>query len=157
MRVATQTSLQIRQRQSADDRFIGRLAAQAFAEYDGQPTVTVQRLVQRGTTWVAWREGTPIGFATVHPRSALSADLCAIAVQEEARGLGVGRALLAHVELSVVRAGLDEIRLHTAESNLSALELFLKCGFRLQRRIPRFYRGVYDACVLVKSVAAAGR
>ena len=152
MRVATQTSLQIRQRQSTDDRFIGRLAAQAFAEYDGQPTVTVQRLVQRGTTWVAWRGGTPVGFATVHPLPSGSVDLCAIAVDEDARGLGVGRALLAHVELAVVRAGLSEINLHTAQSNVAALELFLKCGFRVVRRMPRFYRGMYDACALSKRV-----
>jgi ribosomal protein S18 acetylase RimI-like enzyme len=63
----------------------------------------------------------------------------------------VGRALLVHVERSLVRAGVEQIRLHTAESNLSALELFLKCGFRVQRRMPRFYRGVYDACILVKA------
>jgi ribosomal protein S18 acetylase RimI-like enzyme len=155
VRVDTPTSLLIRQRRDADDRFIGRLAAQAFAEYDGQPTVTMQRLVQRGTTWVAWRGDTPVGFATVHPQNRVSADLSAIAVEEDARGLGIGRALLAHVELAVVRAGLQEIRLHTAQSNLSALELFLKCGFRLERRMPRFYRGVYDACVLSKSVGAA--
>jgi len=155
VRIDTPRSLQIRERQSADDGFIGRLAAQAFAEYDGQPAVTMQRLVQRGSTWVAWREHTRLGFATVHPQSRVSVDLCAIAVEEDARGRGIGRALLAHVELLVIRAGLQEIRLHTAQSNLSALELFLACGFRVERRMPRFYRGVYDACVLRKRVAAA--
>lgn len=157
VRVATSTSLHIRQRESADDGFIGRLAARAFAEYDGQPAVTVQRLVQRGTTWLAFHGAIPVGFATVHPVNEMSADLCAIAVEEEARGLGVGRALLAQVELSVARAGMREIRLHTALSNLSALELFLKCGFRLERRMPRFYRGVYDAGELSKQVSAPRR
>jgi len=157
VRVATSTTIQIRQRQSGDDRFIGRLAAQAFAEYDGQPAVTMQRLVQRGTTWVAWRGNSAVGFATVHPLNELTVDLCAIAVDEDARGVGIGRALLAHVELAATSAGLREIRLHTAQSNLSALELFLKCGFRLERRMPRFYRGVYDACTLAKSLPAPGR
>jgi len=157
VRVVTPTALRIQKRESADERFIGRLAAQAFAEYDGQPAVTMQRLVQRGTTWVAWRERTPLGFATVHPQNDGSVDLCAIAVEEDARGRGVGRALLAHVELSVIRAGLQEIRLHTAQSNLSALELFLDCGFHVERRIARFYRGVFDACVLCKRVAVAPR
>ena len=54
---------------------------------------------------------------------------------------------------AAVSAGLQEIRLHTAQSNLSALELFLKRGFRLERRMPRFYRGVYDACVLTKQLS----
>lgn len=152
MQVAEQKPLQIRQRRSDDDRFIGGLAARAFAEYDGQPAVTMQRLVQRGTSWVAWRDDAPVGFAVVHPLNQTSADLCAIAVEEDARGLGIGRALLTHVEQAVARAGLKEIRLHTAQSNLSALELFLKCGFRVERRMPRFYRGVFDACALSKRV-----
>jgi ribosomal protein S18 acetylase RimI-like enzyme len=147
-----QGSFLIRKRRSADDRNICRLAAQAFAEYDGQAAATMQRLVQRGTTWVAWRGNTPVGFATVHPIHPGSVDLCAIAVDEDARGLGIGRALLAHVELAVVRAGLSEIKLHTAQANVSALELFLKCGFRVVRRMPRFYRGMYDACALSKRV-----
>jgi len=152
MRVEEPASLLIRKRRSADDLRICRLAAQAFAEYDGQAEATMQRLVQRGTTWVAWRGSTPVGFATVHPIHPGSVDLCAIAVDEDARGLGIGRALLAHVELAVVRAGLSEIKLHTAQSNVSALELFLKCGFRVVRRMPRFYRGMYDACALTKHV-----
>ena len=154
VRVATSTSLQIRERQSADDPFIGRLAARAFAEYDGQPALTMRRLTRRGTTWVAWRGDAPVGFAVVHPLDQFSVDLCALAVEEDARGLGIGRALLAHVERTVVSAGLKEIRLHTAQSNLSALELFLKSGFRLQERLPRFYRGMYDACALFKIVGS---
>jgi len=157
VQVAAPLSLLIRKRQSADDKDIVRLAVQAFAEFDAQPAATVQRLVQRGTTWVAWRGNSAVGFATVHPLNELTVDLCAIAVDEDARGVGIGRALLAHVELAATSAGLREIRLHTAQSNLSALELFLKCGFRLERRMPRFYRGVYDACTLAKSLPAPGR
>jgi len=112
----------------------------------------MQRLVQRGTTWVAWSGSKLVGFATVHPTHPDRADLCAIAVDEDARGVGVGRALLAHVELTVVRAGLSEIKLHTAQSNVAALELFLKCGFHVVGRMPRFYRGMYDACALSKHV-----
>jgi len=152
VQVATPTTLQIRKRQRADDHFIGRLAARAFAEYDGQPALTMQRLVQRGTTWVAWRGDVPVGFACVHPLNHTSADLCAIAVEEDLRGLGIGRALLAHVERSLVGAGIHELRLHTAHANLSALSLFLECGFRVEQCMPRFYRGVYDACAMTKSV-----
>jgi ribosomal protein S18 acetylase RimI-like enzyme len=156
MRVAAPTSLQIRQRRRADDEFIVRLGAQAFAEYDRRPALTMERLVQRGTTWLALRGDTPLGFACVQSLQQARVELCAIAVEEDARGLGIGRALLAHVELAAASAGQNEISLHTAQSNLSAFELFLKCGFRLERRIPRFYRGVYDACVLTKIVGSRG-
>jgi len=147
-------SFQIRKRQSTDAPFIAALAARAFAEYDGQPALTMRRLTQRGTTWVAWRTDAPVGFAVVHPLDQFSLDLCAIAVEEDARGVGIGRALLAHVERMAVSAGLREIRLHTAQSNLSALELFLECGFRVQERMPRFYRGMYDACAMCKVVGS---
>jgi ribosomal protein S18 acetylase RimI-like enzyme len=155
VQVAAQASLQIRKRRSADDSFVARLGTQAFAEYDSKPALTMQRLVQRGVTWVAWRGDAPVGFAIVHPANRASVDLCAIAVEENARGLGIGRALLAHVERTAVSAGLTEIRLHTAASNLSALELFVKCGFRLEQRVPRLYRDMYDACALFKRVGPA--
>lgn len=157
MEVAAPPSLLIRKRRSADDRDILRLAVQAFAEYDLQPALTVQRLVQRGATWVAWRGSATVGFATVLPAARNRVDLCAIAVDEDARGRGVGRSLLAHVELSAARAGIEEIRLQTAQSNVAALELFVKCGFRIERRMPRYYRGVYDACALSKRIAGAPR
>jgi ribosomal protein S18 acetylase RimI-like enzyme len=149
VRVATTTSLQIRTRQSADDDVIAEIAEQAFAEYDRHPILTLQRLVQRGATWVAWRGEAPVGFVIAHPLGQ-GLDLCALAVREEARGVGVGRALVMHVERTARSAALREIRLHTAQANSSALELFLKCGFRVEQRLPRFYRGMYDACALVK-------
>jgi len=153
VRVITPPVLEIRKRRSSDDPFIARLARQAFAEYDPEPALTMQRLVQRGVTWVAWRGAAPVGVAIAHPLGQGSVELCAIAVAEDARGLGIGRALLAHVERAVVDSGDVEIRLHTAQSNLAAFELFLKCGFRVERRLPRFYRGMYDACALCKRVA----
>ena len=81
------------------------------------------------------------------------AELCAIAVDEYARGTGIGAALLAKVERVLSLAGFSEITMHTAQANLSALELFLKHGFRIERRLPRFYRGVFDACALRKRIA----
>lgn len=157
MRVAVLPSIQIRKRRSADDRFIASLFKRAFAEYDAQPALTMQRLIGGGTTWIACRAELPVGFAIVHPVSRELAELCAIAVEEEARGLGVGRALLSHVEQSVSQAGLKLLRLHTAHSNLSALELFLKWGFRVEEQLPRFYRGMYDACALLKRVTPTRR
>ena len=154
MRVAAPSTLQIRQRRSVDDAFLAGLAGRAFAEYDPHPTASMRRLVQRGSTWVAWQGDEPVGFAVVHPLSGDGIDLCAIAVEEQARGRGVGRALLAHIERVALGAGRKEIRLHTAQSNLSALELFLRCGFRLEQRMPRFYRDMYDACAMVKLVGS---
>ena len=154
MRVATPASLRIRQRRSADDSFIARLATLAFGEYDLDAAATLRRLVQRGTTWVALRGDTPVGFVVVQPLTESSVDVCAIAVDEDERGRGIGRSLLAHVERAALGAGLKEVHLHTAQANMSALELFLRGGFRVTARMPRFYRGMYDACALVKRIGS---
>jgi len=140
-----------------DDSFIARLAAQAFDEYSPYPAGSTLRMARTGVTWVACREQEPLGFVVVRPGSAgpTQAELCAIAVDEHARGTGIGTALLAKVERVLSLAGFSEITMHTAQANLSALELFLKHGFRVERRLPRFYRGVFDACALRKRIGSS--
>ena len=109
-------------------------------------------MARAGTTWIAERGSAKVGFAVVHGVGAFRAELCAIAVEEHARGLGVGRALLTQVERALARAGTNELGLHTADANASALELFSKRGFHTEQRLPRFYRGVYDAWTMRKSI-----
>jgi ribosomal protein S18 acetylase RimI-like enzyme len=150
---AAPPSIRVRQRNAADDPFIVRLSALAFAEFSRDPGHSTLHMARAGTTWVAERGDAQIGFAIVRGIGGSQAELCAIAVEEQARGLGVGAALLAHVERALVRAGTTEFTLHTAEANSSALELFTKSGFRTERRLPRFYRGVFDACAMRKRIA----
>ena len=137
---------------AADDSFIERLSALAFAEYSRDPVHSTLQMARAGTTWIAERANRKVGFAVVRGVGEFRAELCAIAVAEHARGLGVGRALLAQVERALARAGTSELGLHTADANASALELFSKRGFRIERRLPRFYRGVYDAWAMRKSL-----
>jgi ribosomal protein S18 acetylase RimI-like enzyme len=155
MQVITRPPLLFRRRRADDDAFIANLSARAFAEYSKNPEWTTLEMSRRGTTWLAWRADRPIGFAIYEVSG--HAELTAIAVEEQARGAGVGAALLAHVERDAASAGIRELRLHTAAANLSALELFLKRGYRVIRRLPRFYRGVYDACQLGKLLHSVAR
>jgi ribosomal protein S18 acetylase RimI-like enzyme len=140
----------VRARIAADDSFIERLSALAFGEFSRNAGHATLRMARAGRTWVAERGDSPVGFAVVHGAGAFRAELCAIAVEEHARGLGVGAALLAQVERVLVREGTSELTLHTADANASALELFSKRGFRTEQRLPRFYRGVYDAWAMCK-------
>ena len=157
MQVTTRPLLLFRRRRATDDAFIARLSVRAFGEYNKNPEWTTLEMAHRGTTWLAWRADRPVGFVIYERAGSKHADLTAIAVEEQARGSGVGAALLAHVELELAAAGTLELRLFTATANLSALELFLKRGFRTLRRVPRFYRGVFDACELGKRLRSAGR
>jgi len=149
------TPLRIRRWRTSDEAFISDLGARAFAEYDAHSAATTLRLARLGSTWLALRAAEPLGFAIVHSPNSHRAELCAIAVAEAARGSGVGAALLAEVERALLREGTRSLHLHTAQANLSAMELFLKRGFRIEARLPRFYRGVFDACAMSKRLGQA--
>ena len=142
----------VRARKAADDSFIERLSALAFAEFSADPGHSTLQMARAGRTWVAERGTLAVGFAVVRSTGAFRAELCAIAVEEHARGLGVAAALLAKIENALARAGTNELTLHTAEANASALDLFSKRGFLPERRLPRFYRGMYDAWAMRKSI-----
>jgi [ribosomal protein S18]-alanine N-acetyltransferase len=144
--------VRVRARTAADDSFIERLSVLAFAEYSRDPRQSTLEMARAGMTWVAERDDCLVGFVVVRGVGKFRAELCAIAVEEQARGLGVGRALLARIERALARAGTSELTLHTADANASALELFSKRGFRTERRLPRFYRGVYDAWAMCKRI-----
>ena len=145
--------LVIRARTAADDAFIERLSLLAFAEFSRDPGHSTLHMARVGTTWVAERGRSPVGFAVVRATGTACAELCAIAVEEHARGLGVGAALLTWLERALARVGTSELTLHTADANASALDLFSKRGFRAEELLPRFYRGVYDAWTMRKQLA----
>jgi ribosomal protein S18 acetylase RimI-like enzyme len=143
----------VRPRSAADDAFIVRLSLLAFGEFSRRPGRSTLHMARAGKTWVAERGKKAVGFAVVHGSGESHAELCAIAVEEHARGVGVGAALLAQVERALVRLGTTELTVHTAEVNSAALELFSKHGFHTEQRLPRYYRGVFDACTMRKRIA----
>jgi ribosomal protein S18 acetylase RimI-like enzyme len=151
--VLSSPRIRLRPRETADDEFIQRLGELAFGEYSRDAKHSTLPMARSGQTWIAERGGAPVGFAIARDSGEACMELCAIAVEEHARGVGVGATLLAHVERELARAGTLVLTLHTAEANASALELFVKCGFRSDRRLPRYYRGVYDAWQMHKRIA----
>lgn len=79
--------------------------------------------------WVARVAGEPRGFALVHPRGvAGSPYLASIAVAEAARGAGVGRRLLAHVE-DRFRAEARHFFLCVSSFNAGARRLYERLGY----------------------------
>jgi ribosomal-protein-alanine N-acetyltransferase len=126
------------------------LSRDAFGEFAREPVDSTLAMALRFEAYVAERNHEPIGFAILRLGHADEAELAAIAVVERERGRGVGRSLLRAVETAARRAGASSLSLHTAEANLAAFELFHKQGYRLERRLPRYYVGVYDACELKK-------
>ena len=91
-----------------------------------------------GTVLVAETGGRVVGTATLYtdggrtgfgwPRGC--AVIRAVAVDPEARGLGAARALVQACTERALRAGRDELCLHTAEFMTAAIALYESHGFR---------------------------
>ena len=62
-------------------------------------------------------------------------------------------ALLNAAENHVEVHGYSGMMLHTADANLAAIALFKKCGYEVVRRMPKHYRGMFDASEWVKKLA----
>ncbi len=142
----------IRRLLSSDEPFVGELSAQAFGEFARDAAASTLAMARQFGGLVAERDGRALGFAVLRQERA-GAELVAIAVLEEERGRGVGRALLEACEDAARRAGAPFLTLRTADANLAAAELFHKHGDRVTRRLPRYYAGVFDARELTKRLA----
>ncbi len=78
------------------------------------------------TRFYVWREGSQIlGFTTLDEN-----EIRTIGVLPEARRRGIGEALLGHGLAEVARLGHECCHLTVAVTNLSALNLYLRAGFK---------------------------
>lgn len=148
---ASARGVAIRDWSVADDDFVAALAQEAFAEYDARPARYLLRVTHRSTTraWIALEQGQPIGMIVLDGR-ADSWWVLGVAVTARARARGVGSLLMHTAEQHARTQGARRIGLFTADSNLAALDLFLRRGFRIAGRRTRFYAGGQDACELFK-------
>ena len=129
------------------------LCQAAFGEYSSDAGSRATAMLKADTQlFVCERDGRPVGFAALTFGPPSLARLDAIAVVEEWRGRGIGQALLAVAEGRARHAGASRLRLVTADSNLAALDLFLKHGYRIVRTCPRYYQRGQNAHVLERDL-----
>jgi ribosomal-protein-alanine N-acetyltransferase len=155
--VALDTTVRIRRALPSDRAFLAALAHSAFRDFDPRAREHTLESVTAASalTLVALRGEQPVGFGVLEFRRG-DAALQAIAVEARERGRGVGGRLLHAVEHAARKQGASALRLCTAQANVEALALFIKHGFRIERRMPRFYPNGQDACMLGKSVLVDG-
>jgi ribosomal-protein-alanine N-acetyltransferase len=146
-------AINIRSKTTEDAAFIEQLSAQAFGDFQHHAGPATLRLTERpgSTTRLAVRGDERLGFVVVE-RERDGAWISAIAVSPSERGRGVGARLMAEAARLARGSGAARLRLTTAQANVEALELFLKCGFSIDRRIPRYYARGQDACVLTRAL-----
>jgi ribosomal-protein-alanine N-acetyltransferase len=153
VRAVLEHAISIRSKTAEDDAFIERLSAEAFGDFQPHAAATTLHLTRRpgSATRLATRGDERLGFVVVE-RERDGAWISAIAVAPSERGRGVGARLMAEAARLARAAGAARLRLTTAQANVEALELFLKCGFAIERRVPRYYARGQDACVLARAL-----
>lgn len=145
--------LRVRSYRSADEPFVARLAADAFAEFSRRPGPLTLSMLRTGSTLIAELGGRPVGFSVAEFQKDRVAHLVAIAVDYPHRGVGVGSALIAAEQTRARRRGSRALELCTADCNLEAIDLFLRRGFRIEGRVAHFYARGQAACVLRRDLA----
>lgn len=146
-------AISVRRRTAEDDPFIERLSAVAFADFHRSAGPNTLGLARRpeSVTRIAVREQSRLGFVVLEFMRD-SAWIQAIATVESERGRGVGARLMAEAVRLARESGVPRLCLTTAQANVEALALFLKCGFAIERRLPRYYARGQDACILARAL-----
>jgi ribosomal protein S18 acetylase RimI-like enzyme len=148
-----QRTISVRPWTPGDDAFVAELSEESFGEYDVRPSRYLLHATHRHgiRTWIALENELPVGMLVLG-RDASTWWVLAVAVTARARARGIGGRLMRVAERYAAARGAQRLSLFTADSNLAALDLFLRCGFRIVRRQPRFYARKQDACRLDKQL-----
>ncbi|AVJ22576.1 ribosomal-protein-alanine acetyltransferase [Pseudomonas cedrina] len=110
-----------------------------------------------GQLWVAQQHGQLLGYALVlFRRGTRFARLYSLAIAEHARGLGLGKQLLAHIETRALEKGCAYLRLEVRTDNPGALALYERNGYRRFAVVDDYYQDHSDALRLEKTLPPAG-
>jgi putative acetyltransferase len=99
------------------------------------------------TFYVAREDGVALGTAAIVDRGDGSAEIKRMFVTDAARGLGVGRALLAAIEARAHAAGITLLQLETGLPQAAAIALYEKAGFRQIRRFGQYVDDPSSYCM----------
>ncbi|MCD6372901.1 MAG: ribosomal protein S18-alanine N-acetyltransferase [Thermococcus sp.] len=97
------------------------------------------------TFLIAEYNGRVVGYVMGYLRPDLEGHIMSIAVDPAYRGMGIGSALLSEVIERLIKKGARYIGLEVRVSNLSAIALYEKFGFKKIKRIIGYYADGEDA------------
>lgn len=92
------------------------------------------------------------GISNIRRDFAKKGHVISIAVLEGYRGIGIGRKLMEEGMKNVRESGASEIYLEVRQSNLPAIQLYRKLGFRAVRILEGYYRDGENAYLMVANL-----
>jgi dTDP-4-amino-4,6-dideoxy-D-galactose acyltransferase len=139
----------LREARAEDEKALRRLAREnhRITRFYADPHFPDERCDDFYETWIArslegWAdvvlvaelEGRPAGYMTVHADPAAGrGSIGLISVAPDARGQGLGQALVRAAVARSRERGLGEVTVVTQGRNVPALRLFEGCGFRIRK------------------------
>ncbi len=116
------------------------------------PTASEDMRPPAGFLYVGWREGVAIACAALVMATDQLAEIRRMWVADEARGKGVAKRMLLHLEAEAQRLGMTAIRLDTNRALVEAQRLYRNAGYT---EIARFNDNPYAHHWFEKVLAAA--
>lgn len=130
-----------------------RLANRSLNEtYDGGLFLQLGDLYPDGFIVCESRDGIA-GFLLGVIERAYEARILILAVDERARGRGIGARLVGLFEERFEHRAIRRINLEVRVSNETAIKLYEKLGFEKRKILPRYYADGEDAYLMTKLVA----
>jgi ribosomal-protein-alanine N-acetyltransferase len=127
-----------------DAAAIARIAAESLPEAWSEASIRAS-LARAGS--VAWIVDPALGFV-LGWRADDEAEILTLAVEKQARGQGLGRALVTALLDELRVAGARRVSLEVRSSSAAPRSLYASFGFTLTRARPHYYRDGEDALVL---------
>ena len=94
-----------------------------------------------------------IGFVVGMVEPDGTGHVVALGVSPNHRRMGHARGLMSAVEEGFLGRGISTIRLEVRTTNNAAQQLYLNLGFKIVRRMPRYYTSGDDGYLMVKSLS----
>ncbi len=101
--------------------------------------------------WVLKVDEKVVGYIVVWVQKP-EAFIMTFAIDKNYRGKGLGERLIRFCEEKLKEEGVSLLELDVRKSNLAAINLYKKLGFRIERERPKFYSDGEDAFVMQKEL-----
>jgi ribosomal-protein-alanine N-acetyltransferase len=96
--------------------------------------------------------GRLVGVLLSMRRTAVTARVLVMAVQDDRRGMGVGSQLLRAFLRQCGQEGMTSVVLEVRESNGRAKEFYARYGFRVVGPLPRYYPDGEDGLLMIRDL-----